>query len=161
MSTNDIGNISQRLKQVQQQQATQSTQDDSATIDVFSTGDVGARVSLVADKHNSLFTKTNLIQDNKQLESNPTDASKDTPLPKEFEIYTDAKDIQALKALTPEQLEKAKQFTSTKMLAQNIAQIVQIFDKDQCAKVKQKVDEITEYIGGDKNTFAVVLCRDK
>ena len=55
-----------------------------------------------------LFTKTNLIQDNKQLESNPTDASKDTPLPKEFEIYTDAKDIQALKALTPEQLEKAK-----------------------------------------------------
>ena len=161
MSTNDIGNISQRLKQMQQQQATQSTQDDSATIDVFSTGDVGARVSLVADKHNSLFTKTNLIQDNKQLESNPTDASKDTPLPKEFEIYTDAKDIQALKALTPEQLEKAKQFTSTKMLAQNIAQIVQIFDKDQCAKVKQKVDEITEYIGGDKNTFAVVLGRDK
>ena len=65
------------------------------------------------------------------------------------------------KVLTPEQLEKAKQFTSTKMLAQNIAQVVQIFDKDQCAKVKQKVDDITEYIGGDKNTFAVVLGRDK
>ena len=61
MSTNDIGNISQRLKQMQQQQATQSTQDDSATIDVFSTGDVGARVSLVADKHNSLFTKNDII----------------------------------------------------------------------------------------------------
>ena len=162
MSTNDIGNISQRLKQMQQQQSTQASQDDGSTIDVFSTGDVGAKVSLVADENNSLFTKTNLIQDNKQLENKPTDVSKDTPLPKEFEKYAgNPKDVAALKALTPEQLEKAKQFTSTKMLAQNIAQVVQIFDKDQCAKVKQKVDDITEYIGGDKNTFAVVLGRDK
>ena len=87
MSTNDIGNISQRLKQMQQQPSTQASQDDSSTIDVFSTGDVGAMVSLVADENNSLFTKTNLIQDNKQLENKPTDVSKDKPLPKEFEKY--------------------------------------------------------------------------
>ncbi len=162
MSTNDIGNISQRLKQMQQQQSTQASQDDGSTIDVFSTGDVGARVSLVADENNSLFTKTNLIPSGKVVIKDKEGTTNDTPLPKEFDKYADnPKDVAALKALTPEQLEKAKQFTSTKMLAQNIAQVVQIFDKDQCAKVKQKVDDITEYIGGDKNTFAVVLGRDK
>lgn len=160
MSTNDVGNISQRLKQMQQQQSSQVSQEDKP-IDVFGSNDVGATVSLAADKNNSLFTNTHLIAGNKPVENTPTGTANDTPLPKEFEKYTDPKEIAALKSLTPEQLEKAKQFTSTKMLAQNIAEIAQLFDKDQCAKIKQKVDEITEQVGGKDNTFAVILGRDK
>ena len=163
MSTNDIGNVSQRLKQLTKQQESAPTNDD-ITIDVFSTGDVGARINLVADENNSLFTNSHLMPSGTTVDSKPADGTQkpdDTPLPKEFAEYDSEKEIAALKSLTPEQLEIAKQFTTTKLTAQNMAEIVKLFDKNQCANIKQKVDEITESMGGKDRTFVVALTRDR
>lgn len=163
MSTNDIGNVSQRLKQLTKQQESAPTNDD-ITIDVFSTGDVGARINLVADENNSLFANSHLMPSGKSVDSKPADGTQkpdDTPLPKEFAEYDTEKEIAALKSLTPEQLEIAKQFTTTKLTAQNMAEIVKLFDKNQCANIKQKVDEITDAMGGKDRTFVVALTRDK
>lgn len=154
MSTNEVRSIQQQVikrKEAQKQQGTVS----EPSVGVFSNADVGARVSLAADASNSLFSGTEFFVNQPQAGEVKTDV-----LPEEFKEYT-GKDAEALRKLTPKQLEQAKKFLDTKLSGTNIAAITMIFNNDEIDKIHQHALEMQEQAGGKDKVFMLSLVNDK
>lgn len=154
MSTNEVRNIQQQIiKQKEAQKQQGAVQEPE--IGVFSSVDVGARVNLTADASNSLFNQTEFFVNQPQTTETQTDV-----LPEEFKDYK-GKDAEALKKLTPEQLEQAKKFVDTKLTGANIAAISTIFKSEEVDKVHKHVVEMQENLGGKDKVFVIGLANDK
>ncbi len=154
MSTNEVRSIQQQVikrKEAQKQQGTVP----EPSVGVFSNADVGARVSLAADASNSLFSGTEFFVNQPQAGEVKTDV-----LPEEFKEYT-GKDAEALRKLTPKQLEQAKKFLDTKLSGTNIAAITMIFNNDEIDKIHQHALEMQEQAGGKDKVFMLSLVNDK
>lgn len=154
MSTNEVRSVQQQVIKQKEAQKQQGTAPEPE-IAVFSSVDVGARVSLAADASNSLFSGSEFF-----VNQPKTDEVKTDVLPEEFKDYT-GKDAEALKKLTPEQLEQAKKFLDTRMSGRNIAAITMIFNNDEIEKVHQHALEMQEQAGGKENVFMLSLVNDK
>ncbi len=154
MSTNEVRTVQQQVIKQKDAQKQQGTAPEPE-IGVFSSADVGARVSLAADASNSLFSGTEFFVNQPQSGEVKTDV-----LPEEFKDYK-GKDAEALRKLTPEQLEQAKKFTDTKLSGTNIAAIAMIFKNDEIDKIHKHVLEMQENAGGKDKVFMMSLVNDK
>ncbi len=163
MSMNEIGGIQQpQIKKKQQDTAT-SANNSNTNLDVFASDNVAARVNLVADENNSLFsTNLKLSEDNATTETPTNETAKSDDLPEDIKLkYPSAEDQKALKSLSAEQLEQAKKLMDTKIKAGNIVQIVQLFKPEQVDKIKEKAKEMETAAGGADNVFVMGLTNDK
>ncbi len=163
MSMNEIGGVQQpQIKKKQQDTAT-SANNSNTNLDVFASDNVAARVNLVADENNSLFsTNLKLSEDNATTETPTNETAKSDDLPEDIKLkYPSAEDQKALKSLSAEQLEQAKKLMDTKIKAGNIVQIVQLFKPEQVDKIKEKAKEMETAAGGADNVFVMGLTNDK
>lgn len=163
MSMNEIGGIQQpQIKKKQQDTAT-SANNSNTNLDVFASDNVAARVNLVADENNSLFsTNLKLSEDNATTETPTNETAKSDDLPEDIKLkYPSAEDQKALKSLSAEQLEQAKKLMDTKIKAGNIVQIVQLFKPEQVDKIKEKAKEMETAAGGADKVFVMGLTNDK
>lgn len=154
MSTNEVRSVQQQVIKQKEAQKQQGAAPEPE-IAVFSSVDVGARVSLAADASNSLFSGSEFFVNQPKPDEVKTDV-----LPEEFSDFK-GKDAEALKKLTPEQLEQAKKFLDTRMSGRNIAAITMIFNNDEIEKVHQHALEMQEQAGGKENVFMLSLVNDK
>lgn len=163
MSMNEIGGVQQpQIKKKQQDTAT-SANNSNTNLDVFASDNVAARVNLVADENNSLFsTNLKLSEDNATTETPTNETAKSDDLPEDIKLkYPSAEDQKALKSLSAEQLEQAKKLMDTKIKAGNIVQIVQLFKPEQVDKIKEKAKEMETAAGGADKVFVMGLTNDK
>ena len=163
MSMNEIGGVQHpQIKKKQQDTAT-STNNSNTNLDVFASDNVAARVNLVADENNSLFsTNLKLSEDNTTTETPTNETAKSDDLPEDIKLkYPSAEDQKALKSLSAEQLEQAKKLMDTKIKAGNIVQIVQLFKPEQVDKIKEKAKEMETAAGGADNVYVMGLTNDK
>ena len=154
MSTNEVRSIQQQVIKQKEAQKQQGAVPEPE-VGVFSSVDVGARVSLAADASNSLFSGTEFFVNQPQAGEVKTDV-----LPEEFKGFV-GKDAEALKKLTPEQLEKAKKFLDTRMSGRNIAAITMIFKDAEVDKIHKYALEMQENAGGIEKVFMLSLVNDK
>lgn len=157
MSTNEIGNIQNLRRKVEAQ--AERTEQKEPEIQVFSTENVSARVSLTPDENNSLFMNTHL--DGTRATSDISGEQKLTELPEDIkQKYPDEKSQTAFKTLTEEQLVQARKLMDTKILGLNIADIAKTFKPEQIDKIKDQAVEMQNTAGGADKVFGLVLTRD-